>query len=167
MRRRSGITLVEWMVILVMLGMVASLLVPGFVRMARQRKVEQCVSHLRALHGAQLTLESQAPATPAARGKGYWTRLTQTAPPLVTPDVLTCPLVDPRGTGECHYLGPSGDVSKMEARDPLGCDQDTNHSENGREGGNILLKSGAIINDNTLSPEALWASAVKMGKCVP
>jgi hypothetical protein len=55
----------------------------------------------------------------------------------------------------------------MEARDPLGCDQEANHSENGREGGNILLKSGSIINDNTLSPEALWTNAARMGKCVP
>jgi len=75
--------------------------------------------------------------------------------------VLAC--VTGAGTRRCHYLGPVAEPFKLEAKDPLGCDLEDNHSDDGKEGGNVLLKSGEVVTDRT----GLWNSAARQGKCRP
>ncbi|HLY75954.1 MAG TPA: hypothetical protein VKU80_17675, partial [Planctomycetota bacterium] len=86
-----------------------------------------------------------------------------TAPPLVTPVVLKCPFVDAPNAPFCQYYGPSGEIEKLEAKDPIGSDMDQNHSEDRKQGGNLLLKSGEVVTDHT----SLWASTIQMGKVRP
>ncbi len=130
----------------------------------RHEKVAACMDNLRQLHRAESSWESSHPGKPALLGKAYWLKLVKANPPLVEGKVLVCPLAPPTGEAEgCAYLGPSGDVRGYAPSDPVGLDEESNHDEYRRQGGNILRKSGEVVNDNR---EAWW-SALRSGKCRP
>jgi len=57
----------------------------------------------------------------------------------------------------------AGDPAKLDAKDPIGCDMPQSHSEDGGQGGNVLLKSGEVVTDHT----GIWAGATRSGKCRP
>ena len=142
------------------LGIVTSLLVPAFLHGSRHNKILACEAHLQTLHRAQ----AAAPAAgPLDIGRAYWTRLTKSTPPLVTAEVLRCPFVEAPDAPACQYFGPAGAVSKLDPKDPIGCDMELNHSEDGKQGGNVLLKSGEVVTDHT----GVWGSAARAGKCRP
>ena len=155
---RKGFTLAELLAAISILLMVATILVPSLRRATRHSKVEVCAGHLKTLHKAA----AGAPASPELGGK-YWVRLTQTQPPRVSPDVLLCPLVEEAEFADLPYMGPGADPSQAAPGDPIGCDVPTAHSRNGKEGGNVLLKSGEVVTDHT----GLWSSASRTGKGRP
>ena len=159
-RRDAGITLVEVAAAVTLLGIVVALIVPSIARSSRFQKVLACEANLRLLHGAQTNYYKPGMKE---RGQEYWTRLADQTPPLVSADALHCPFVTGAGTRRCHYLGPVAEPFKLEAKDPLGCDLEDNHSDDGKEGGNVLLKSGEVVTDRT----GLWNSAARQGKCRP
>lgn len=159
-RRDAGITLVEVTAAVTVVGIVVALLVPAMARSSRVHDVIACRGHLKTLHDARL---QAPPPGPKDYGRAYWQRLSTSTPPLVTADVLQCPLVDEPDAGPVHYYGPSGDVSKYGEKDPIGCDFDRNHSDDGKQGGNVLLKSGAVMTDHT----GIWGTALRSGKCRP
>lgn len=150
---RAGVTLVEWTVVIVALGVVFSLLVPAFARASRQGKVVSCRANLQELYRTQAALPKGAPAP---LGKAFWTRLD--AKPF-----LRCPLAAGSAPTGCDYLGPASDPAGLGEKEPLGCDDMENHGPQGREGGNVLLKSGEVMTDSF----QLWASATRGGKCRP
>ena len=159
-RRNAGITLVEVTAAITIVGIVLALLVPAMTRSSRIDDVLACRSHLKTLYEAQL----KAPAPgPKEYGRAYWERLAKSTPPLVTADALRCPLNDEPDAPACHYYGPAGDFSKFADKDPIGCDMDRNHSDDGKQGGNVLLKSGAVVTDHT----GVWGTALRSGKCRP
>ena len=159
-RRDAGITLVEVTAAVTVVGIVFALLVPAMARSSRVHDVITCRSHLKTLYDAQL----KAPAAgPKEVGRAYWERLATSTPPLVTPEVLRCPLVDAPDAPPVHYYGPAGEVSKYGEKDPIGCDFDHNHSDDGKQGGNVLLKSGVVTTDHT----GIWGTALRSGKCRP
>jgi hypothetical protein len=159
-RRDAGITIVEVAAAVTLVGIVLALLLPAWVRSARFEKVLACQENLRALHHASST----APAPGADHlGSAYWVRLTKTSPPLVSEKTLRCPLVQQPEAPECQYLGPASDPAKSEAKEPIGCDATHNHSEDGGQGGNVLLKSGEVVTDHT----GIWLGATRSGKCRP
>jgi hypothetical protein len=159
-QREQGITLVGVVAVITILAVVTSLLVPAMLRGSRHQKILACEAHLLALHRAQA---AAPPAGPKEFGRVFWTRLTRTTPPLVAADVLRCPFVEAPDAPACQYFGPGGDVAKLEAKEPIGCDLELSHSEDGKEGGNVLLKSGEVVTDHT----GIWGSAVRSGKCRP
>jgi hypothetical protein len=152
------VTLVEVAAGVTLVGIVVALVVPAMTRGARFQKVVECADHLRTMHQAQ----AKAPAPKLQElGSTYWTRLTTTTPPMLSPDKLRCPLVDPLVSSGCDYLGPSADPAGLAAEEPIGCDLQRNHSDDGKEGGNVLLKSGEVATDRT----GIWGSASH--KCRP
>lgn len=159
-RRQAGITLVEVAAAVTLAGVVVAILIPAMARSSRLDKVLACRANLKTLHQAQ----EKAPQ-PGAKdyGRAYWERLAAGASPLVSPETLRCPLVHHADAPPCHYFGPPGDVSKIDAKDPIGCDMEHNHSDDGKEGGNVLLKSGEVVTDHS----GVWATAVRFGKCRP
>jgi hypothetical protein len=159
-RRDAGITIVEILAAITIIIILISILVTIAIRAGRYQKIMECQGHLHTM------FEAQAKAPPSKvqeYGRGYWVRLTQTTPPALTPDVLKCPFVEVEGAPFCQYFGPGGDIVKLEAKDPIGCDMELSHSENGKQGGNLLLKSGEVVTDHT----SLWASTLQTGKCRP
>lgn len=160
-RHDAGITLAEILVAVTVVAILLALLVPIQARAARYKTVMECQEHLHAMNRA---LAQAPPDKNQEIGRAYWVRLTRLTPPLLAPDALKCPFVGSAPDAPfCQYLGPAGDVDKLPANAPIGCDMDTNHSEDRRQGGNLLLKNGEVVNDNT----ALWATTVQTGKCRP
>jgi type II secretory pathway pseudopilin PulG len=160
-RRDRGITLVEITALVTVLAIFVTILIPALLRGRRQEKIQACQSNLKALFQAQTAHAASNPKFEP--GRGYWLQLTKTSPPLVTPDLLHCPLAvvpDPLG---CDYFGPSSEVASRPPNDPIGCDRDTNHSDDGKQGGCILLKSGEVVVDH----RGLWSGAFQIGRCKP
>lgn len=156
-RREQGITLVEITAAVTVVLILVALLVPVAVKSARYKTVMECQDHLKTMHRAQ----AAAPASKVQEiGRAYWVRLVKLDPPLLQADVLKCPFVDVPDAPFCQYYGPGGEVGKLEAKDPIGCDMDFNHSDNRRQGGNVLLKSGEVVTDHT----GLWGGAIQSGR---
>ncbi|MBI3856019.1 MAG: type II secretion system protein [Planctomycetes bacterium] len=160
-RRDDGITLVEVTAAITIVGIVIALIVPAISRGSRLDRLLECRGHLKTLHEAQ----AKAPQPGAKEyGRAYWERLTKTSPPLVSAETIRCPFVEAPEAPPCHYFGPPPvDLSTLDAKAPLGCDMELSHSEDGKEGGNVLLKSGEVVTDHS----GIWGSAVRQGKCRP
>jgi|SRR5579862_8827822 len=160
-RRDAGITLVEILAAVTVVAIAVALLVPIQARAARYKTVMECQAHLHTLYQAQ----AKAPPTKEQElGRVYWVRLTKLTPPLATPDVLKCPfLAGVPDAPFCQYLGPGGEIDKLAPKDPIGCDFDLNHSTDRKQGGNLLLRSGEVVNDS----QSLWATTIQTGKCRP
>ena len=108
--------------------------------------------------------QAKAPPTPIQEvGRAYWVRLTQTKPALLDPSILKCPFVEAPDAPFCQYYGPLGEVAKSDPNDPIGCDLILSHSDDGKQGGNVLLKSGSVVTDHT----GAWAAALSGRKCGP
>jgi type II secretory pathway pseudopilin PulG len=159
-RGARGITLVEILVAVIAVLIVITLTLPAFGRIRRQERVEECAAHLWTLYEASSTYYGRTVETrPAKLGSAYWAALAKTTPPLVTPNVLKCPIQESEDAPPVHYQGPVTDPRAMVKDDPIGCDLGWNHSDNGHEGGNILLRSGSVVNDNPSHAGGLWFAA--------
>ena len=90
---RRGVTLIEWIVLLVAAFTLLALAVPAWVQSRRHADVAGCQGHLKALHAASLS----APKDPKVLGMAYWTRLP------VAADVLRCPMAA-ASKRACDYL---------------------------------------------------------------
>ncbi len=162
-RGRSGFTLVELLVALAAAAIVVALVIPAWSSARRWGKVTACMDNLRRLHRAEAAWEKARPGEAPGVGKAYWLKLVRTDPPLADRKALACPLAPhAEGPDDCSYWGPAGDVAKVDAADPVGCDEESNHDERRREGGNVLRKSGEVVNDRG----EFWGSALR-GKCRP
>jgi len=153
-------TLVEISAAVVIVAIVVSILTPVLVRAGRLERLQACQGHLHAMYEAQ----AKAPPAPTQEvGRAYWVRLTQTKPPLIDPSILKCPFVEGPDVPFCQYYGPAGDISKVDPKDPIGSDMVSNHSEDGKQGGNVLLKSGSVVTDHT----GAWGRAIGDRKVSP
>ncbi|HZE98648.1 MAG TPA: type II secretion system protein [Planctomycetota bacterium] len=158
--REAGITLVEIVAAVTIIGILSALLIPLSIKAGRYENLKLCQDNLRTLYAAQ----AKAPPTPTQEyGRAYWVRLTQMQPPLLSPDRLRCPFVDGADAPFCQYFGPAGDIVKYDAKDPIGCDMELSHSDDGRQGGSVVLKNGDVVTDHT----GAWGSAQHGGRCRP
>jgi hypothetical protein len=137
--RESGLTLAEVFVGAMALIVVLAVLIPVGVRSSRLDALKRCVGNLQTLHRAM----SADPASASAPlGSAHWTRLP------VDPSVHRCPLAEPVPGRTCDYLGPARPTASLGPDSVIGCDDPDNHGEHGREGGNVLRKSGEVLTDN-------------------
>ena len=150
-------TLAEILVGIVLVIILFVLFIPALSRASRQDKIQACAGNLGLLHKAR-----QSASLPFHPGSKYWTDL-----PGVDASALHCPLRDPHEPLPVDYWGPSEDPSGRSEDEPIGCDAPDNHSHSGREGSNILLKSGRVVLDNRHGPDSLFGAAVRMGRCIP
>jgi prepilin-type N-terminal cleavage/methylation domain-containing protein len=153
-RRRSGFTLVELLVVIVIIGILAALLLPAITRAITRAKVTSCANNLRQMWTLQTTYMSQfggrMKSMPVATGTAFWGVLTSVNPPLVSPserEVFLCS-VKGEDTGDIDYWGPGNTVGRLAPGDPVGCDDPVNHQEGGdtsSQSGNVIRKSGDVI----------------------
>lgn len=161
MSHRRGFTLVELLMGIVIAAVLIALLTPAIARGSRQSKVEACAANLKAMHQAHSIATAWPSVAAPELGKAYWERLLKASPPLLQPKTLICPLADPETAPDLQYYGPNVDPKAMTTDDPIGCDLESNHSDHGREGGNILLRSGSVVNDNNHLDVGLWGGALR------
>ena|SRR3984957_3989639 len=69
-QRKSGFTLVEIMIVVAIIGLLAAIAIPNFVRARTTAQTNACINNLRQLDGAkqQWALENKASSTSAPAG---------------------------------------------------------------------------------------------------
>lgn len=151
-RLRKGFTLVELLVVIVIIGLLASLLLPQVAKATHRAKVTACSKNLKSLLELQMTYATKFGGRykmfPQETGSALWEVLMKTEPPLVDKDeqeIMWCPVKGGSQPGEIDYLGPAIPLGRLKSSDPVGCDDSTNHSEDGSEGGNVLRRGGDVV----------------------
>src|SRR5574341_1411621 len=127
-----GLTLLEVLVIIVVIGILASLLLPSIGGGCRPNRTIACASNLQQLYKlGTVYASSHKGAWPDATGEDLWLSFTRTIPPLIEADhvsLLSCPLRDEEAAaGECHYRGPRRPWAKLGPNDVLAADREGNH----------------------------------------
>ena len=146
-RRNSGFTLVELLVVIVIIGVLASLLLPVIGHAIFRAKVTTCLHNQQQLYKlGTVYASSHKGSWPSAKGEDLWLSLRRMVPPLIEADhagIMHCMVLDPElSVDETNFRGPLTSFAKVGAVDPLGADKPGNHGE--QYGGNVLYKDGSV-----------------------
>ncbi len=158
-RRRAteGFTLVELLVVIVIIGILASLLLPAIAHAIRMAHTTACGNNLKQLYSmGTLYSSGHKGQWPLETGEALWLKFQKMQPPLLEADlkeIYFCHVkAEPGDLGETDYRGPSGNVNHGKAGDPIGADKVGNHGDG--YGGNVLRKAGDVQNLELDDP--LW-----------
>ena len=149
MRKDSGFTAVELIVVVIVVGIAAAVTLPAVLRGSRNERHARCESNLRALWKAESDYRAKHGALPAARGSAYWAAVLG---PGADPGLLSCPLS--RGA---RYRGPAADPGPLPPMAVIGADAPGSHGEG--EGGYVLFKNGEVRACRGTDP--LWKLAAE------
>ena len=160
--------------LLILLIVLVGLPVGGvwWVGAKRRERVASCAHRLYTLwKGQNVWISSRTPSrgplSPNPTGKAFWERLVKRTPPIVDPDatdIFTCPFRIDARPGEIHFLGPATDhLMHLGRTAPVGCDERDNHGEGGGRGGNVLRKTGDVLE----TTGAEWDRIHRNRLCIP
>ena len=157
-QRRSALTLVEVLVVIVIIGILAGLLMPAIIHAIRQTQVAACANNLSQLNKILTTYMTRTRGRyPKETGEDFWLKFHSMTPPLIGErhkDIYSCAVKGEHldENGHSDYRGPASFAGSLEADDPLGADKEENHGF--EYGGNVLLKDGSVR--EVFLGEELW-----------
>jgi len=162
----KGLTLLEVVVIIVVIGILACLVLPSAHHPGiRQSRKTACAQNLRQLYQLATVYSSQHQGEWLQPGEeGLWLGLARTQPPLIEPEwleVLLCPVLGESEPGDCDFRASRLPYPGLAKDDVLGADKEGNHGE--EYGGNVLLKDGSVQEVERKDP--LWKLCA--GKLAP
>jgi type II secretory pathway pseudopilin PulG len=142
-----GITLLEVVVIVAVVGIMAAIFLPLDRTAGAGRQRLACANHLKQLHAmGHIYASLHRGRWPEETGAAFWTTFQRMNPPLLESDlneIYFCPiLAQPGDLGQTDYRGPASNVNPGTADDPIGADKIGNHGEG--YGGNVLRKAGDV-----------------------
>lgn len=129
MNRRCGLTAVELLVVIVVLGIGAAVAIPALLRGSRNDALFKCQARLKSLWDLDAAARAKGQA-PKGKGGAYWAE-------LAPDEERRCPF-----SSRAPYRGPDGDPAMNTPATPVGADAPGSHGAD--EGGNVLMKSGEI-----------------------
>jgi prepilin-type N-terminal cleavage/methylation domain-containing protein len=150
---KPGFTLVELLIVIVIIGILASLLIPVIVEALYGAREAQCLNNLNQI-GKMAAVYMKGDARtqyPHDLGTAWMVRLQTTVCRDVDPELFQCPL---EGTDSNlpDYRGPARDVNvarNFGHGDAIGGDKvfgsDTNHGKADHRGVQALTKDGRVL----------------------
>jgi len=139
-----GLTLLEIVVIVVVIGILAALLTPCI---PPTRCGISYDDNLRQLYVLGTVYASTHKGNwPDTKGGALWMSLAKTSPPLIEPEqleLLGCPVRGDWEPGQCDYLGPGKPLSELKPGDAVVACKPGNHGD--AASGNVLLKDGSVV----------------------
>lgn len=152
-----GLSLLEVIVILVLVGILGALLLPPICGRGHCTRMLACQSNLQQLYklGTIYAINHKG-EWPPATGENLWLSLRNAVPPLIEPDhagVLHCDVMDHElGPDETNYRGPRFGWAKTGSGDIICADREGNHGDG--ESINVMFKDGSVL--EVASADALW-----------
>lgn len=143
----KGLSLLEIIVVIVVIGILASLLLPARHPPGGCGTVTHCANNLQELYALGKVYASQHQGQwPDTAKNGFWRALTESQPPLIPREemeILLCPVKGEPEDGGCDYRMTKVPWKDLAPNDPVLADKPDNHGENYAI--NVVLKNGDVV----------------------
>ena len=135
---RTGFTLVELLVVIVILGILMALLLPAIASAIKNAKITSCSSNMsqltKAMYNYSITKMENEGSFPQDLGGNFW-EVLYTMNEVEEPKALWCPVAGSNlVAGDTDFMGPDTNVNLLGGHEAIGADDHPNKDLHGHAG---------------------------------